>query len=214
MTQILDYGTLVTDIQRFLEREGDLKLIEEIPAIIAYAESQLAREIKTLGTQVSVQGVMTVGSGIIQKPVRWRQTLSLQIGTGSGLATFTPIFERVYEYIRAYSTNASATDQPRYYTDYLFDSILVAPTPDQAYPFELVYYERAQPLDAGNTTNWFTANVPDLLLNACLTRAGTFMKDAATKALYGADLDRSLQSLNVEDKARITDRMQSQAGNT
>jgi hypothetical protein len=214
VTQVLTYNTLSTDIQRFLEREGDVRLIEEIPAIIAYAESQLAREIKTLGTQVSVQGVLTVGSAIIQKPVRWRQTISLQIGTGAGLATFTPIFERAYEYVRNYSPLATATDQPRFYSDYLFDSIIVCPTPDQAYPFELVYYERAQPLDENNTTNWFTANAPDLLLNACLARAGTFMKDAATKALYQADLDRALQSLSVEDKSRITDRMQSQAGNT
>jgi len=71
-----------------------------------------------------------------------------------------PVLIRRYEYLREYWPDATQTDIPVYYCAYNWDHWLVAPTPDDDYQFEVLYYERLQPLDSANQTNWLTEYAP------------------------------------------------------
>jgi hypothetical protein len=82
----------------------------------------------------------------------------------------------------------------------------VAPTPAGAYPFEVIYYERVQPLDSSNQTNWFTIYAPQALLYGSLLQAMPFLKNDARLPMWQAQYGAIVASLKTEDVQRIADR--------
>ena len=104
------------------------------------------------------------------------------------------------------SIGPTDTDVPLYYADYDYTHWLVAPTPAQNYVFEVLYYERIQPLDSSNQTNWFTIYAPQALLYGSLLQAMPFLKNDERIPMWQAQYDLIMQTLKQEDIQRIGDR--------
>ena len=117
-----------------------------------------------------------------------------------------PVLLRKYEYLREYWPDPTQEDAPKYYCDYDYTHWLVAPTPDADYNYEVLYYERSQPLDETNQSNWFTQYAPQALLYGSLLQAMPFLKNDERVPLWKAQYDQVMQILKVEDVARIGDR--------
>jgi hypothetical protein len=81
----------------------------------------------------------------------------------------------------------------------------LAPTPDQAYTFEVLYYERIQPLSSSNQTNWLTQNAPTAMLYGTLLQAMPFLKDDQ-RQIFQQKYTEAIKSLKDEDISRIPDR--------
>jgi len=198
----MTYASLVTDISSYLERT-DTATIEKIPTFIMLAEQVISAEIQFLGNLTVVTSTMNVGEPIIVKPARWRKTVSINLIDNSQRQ---PVFLRKYEYLRNYWPNATQRDTPVYYCDYDYTHWLVAPTPDLAYNYEVLYYERVQPLDVTNQTNWFTQYAPQAMLYGSLLQAMPFLKNDERMPMWQAQYDRVIATLKTEDVARIGDR--------
>jgi hypothetical protein len=117
-----------------------------------------------------------------------------------------PVFLRKYEYLREYWPNPTQTDAPRYYADYDYTHWLIAPTPDDDYAFEVLYYERIQPLDSSNQVNWFTIYAPQALLYGSLLQAMPFLKVDERMPMWQAQYDKVMAVLKAEDIQRMGDR--------
>jgi hypothetical protein len=198
----MTYASLVTDISSYLERT-DTATLEKIPTFIMLAEQVISTEIQFLGNLTVVTSTMNVGEPIIVKPARWRKTVSINLIDNNQRQ---PVFLRKYEYLRNYWPNATQTDTPVYYCDYDYTHWLVAPTPDLAYNYEVLYYERVQPLDVTNQTNWFTQYAPQAMLYGSLLQAMPFLKNDERIPMWQAQYDRVIATLKAEDVARIGDR--------
>jgi hypothetical protein len=192
----------VLDIQQYLERI-DAATLAKIPLFIMLCEQKLAADIKFLGNLTVNASTMTVGANVIDKPARWRKTVSMNI-TVAGERQ--PVLLRKYEYLREYWPNATSTEVPKYYCDYDYTHWLVAPTPALAYEFEVLYYERAQPLDSSNQTNWFTQYSPQAMLYGSLLQAMPYLKNDARLPMWKAEYDEIVRVLKGEDLTRIGDR--------
>jgi len=199
---VMTYDSLVDNIQKYLERT-DATTLEYIPTFIMLAEQVIASEIKFLGNLSVAESTMTIGTNVIQKPDRWHKTVSMNV-TVNG--TKQPIYLRKYEYLRNYWPDDTQTSTPLYYADYDYTHWLVAPTPDVAYNYEILYYERVQPLDSSNQTNWFTIYAPQALLYGSLLQAMPFLKNDDRTAMWKAQYDIIMETLRGEDKIRIADR--------
>ena len=199
---VMTYDSLTTDITQYLER-NDTAVVQQIPQFIMLAEFEIAQQIKTLGQQQVVESTMTVGNPIIQKPARWRKTTSMNLTTQSG--QIQPIYLRKYEYLRSYSPSVSTTSTPLYYADYNYDNWIVAPTPDYAYAFEVLYYERIQPLSSETQTNWLTQNAPNAMLYGTLLQAMPFLKNDQ-RQIFQQKYTEAMQVLKQEDQLRVADR--------
>lgn len=199
---VMTYDSLVADIEKYLERT-DTVTIEKIPTFIGLAEQVIAAELKFLGNIVVVQSNMVANNGVIQKPARWRKTVSMNV-TVAGERK--PVLLRKYEYLREYWPDPTATGEPKYYCDYNYDHWLVAPTPDDDYVYEVLYYERSQPLDSSNQTNWFTQYAPQALLYGSLLQAMPFLKNDERIPMWQAQYTAIMNTLKTEDVARIGDR--------
>lgn len=208
MPASMTFTSLQSDIRNYLERGGatDPIVYEQIPRLITLAERRIARELKIQGFQRVVNTTMQSGVAVYPKPDRWRDTISVNIGTGANNNTHTPVFARSYEYIRQYWPDETQTDQPLFYADYNYNFWIFGPTPDADYPMEVLYYELPPLLDEVTQTNWLSEYAPNLLLYGSLVEATPFVKDDQRVQLWQSYYDRSLAALNGEDLQKIVDR--------
>lgn len=199
---VMTYDSLVENIQSYLERT-DAATIAKIPLFIMLAEQVIAAEIKFLGNLTVNTSQMVANENVIDKPARWHKTVSMNI-TVAGKRQ--PVLLRKYEYIRNYWPDPSEADVPLFYCDYDYTHWMVGPTPDVAYDFEVLYYERAQPLDSSNQTNWFTVYAPQALLYGSLLQAMPFLKNDDRIPMWEAQYKQIMDVLKTEDKLRVADR--------
>ena len=199
---MMTYTNLVSDIEKYLERT-DTVTIERIPTFIGLAEQVLAADLKFLGNLTVATSTMVQGEAIIDKPARWRKTVSMNV-TVAGERR--PILLRRYEYLREYWPDPANQDVPLFYTDYDYTHWLIAPTPDDDYAYEVLYYERVQPLDSSNQTNWFTQYAPQALLYGSLLQAMPFLKNDDRIPMWQQQYTAIVNTLKTEDVSRIGDR--------
>lgn len=202
MAASMTYTSLVDDIASYLER-SDSQTLAKIPTFIMLAEQVIASEIKFLGNLTVNNSTMVIGESIIPKPARWHKTVSMNVVVAGERQ---PVFLRKYEYLREYWPDATATGIPTYYADYDYTHWLIAPTPVAAYTFEILYYQRLQPLDDTNQTNWFTEYAPQALLYGALLQAMPFLKNDERIPMWQAQYQQIIQTLKAEDVQRMGDR--------
>ena len=210
MPQTTTFDSLKTDVQRYLERGASLStdpvVYEQIPRLINLAERRCARELKIQGFINVVTDTLIAGQSVYAKPDRWRDTVSISIGTGASNNTRKSLLTRSYEYARAYWPDDTATDEPEYYADYNYSNWLAVPTPDAAYPWEILYYELPVLLDDANQSNWLTEYAPELLLYATLLESTPFLKNDERIPVWQQMYDRAAAMINGEDLSKILDR--------
>jgi len=199
---VMTYDSLVNDVETYLERT-DQATLDKIPQFIMLAEQVLAADIKFLGNIAVASSAMTQGVNVIDKPARWRKTVSMNI-TVAGKRR--PVLLRKYEYLREYWPDPTQTDVPAFYCDYDYTHWLVAPTPDDDYTFEVLYYERLQPLDSTNQSNWFTQYAPQAMLYGTLLQAMPFLKNDERIQMWSAQYQSAVEMLKTEDLTRTGDR--------
>lgn len=210
MSTTMTFTSLKEDVQRYLERgatlASDAVVYEQIPRLINLAERRIARELKVQGFINVVTGTLNAGNSVLPKPDRWRDTISINIGIGATNNQRKFLFTRDYEYLRSYWPNALDTDEPVFYSDYDYNHWLIAPTPNEDYPFEILYYELPPLLDDETQTNWMTEYAPQLLLYGTLLEATPFLKNDERIPVWQTMYDRSAAMLNGEDLAKVLDR--------
>lgn len=198
----LTYDSLTSLVQQYLERD-DTAVINFIPTAISLAEFEIAQTIKTLGQLEVADATMSVNNPIIAKPARWRKTVSMTVNVAGEKQ---PMLIRRLEYLNAYAQSVTAPGTPLYYADYDAEHWFVAPTPDQAYPFEVLCYTRLEPLSSANQTNWLTQNAPNAMLFGTLKQTAPFLKDDQRLTMWTQLFNEALSALKTEDAMRVGDR--------
>lgn len=208
MPTAMTFTSLQDDLRDYLERGTavDPTVFDQLPRLINLAERDIARSLKIQGFINVVTSVMAAGTSVYAKPDRWRDTVSINFGIGTGNNQRTPLFPRSYEYCRLYAPDSTVQAQPEFYADYNYTHWLFSPTPDAAYPFEVLYYELPALLDAVNQTNWLTDHAPNALLHASLLQATRFLKNDERIPVWQENYISDLQKLNGEDLQKIIDR--------
>ena len=197
----MTYDSLNSTVLQYLERQ-DQSVVDAIPTFITLCEFEIAQEIKTLGQLSVVTSNMSASNPVIQKPARWRKTVSMTI---LGATEATPVLLRKFEYLKTYWPTVTLTGLPEFYADIDYDHWYFAPTPDQAYSFEVLYYERISPLSSENQTNWLTQNAPNAMLYGTLLQAMPFLKNDA-RAIFQQKYSEAINALKTEDTTRVGDR--------
>ena len=154
MPAAMTFTTLQDDVRSYLERGStaatDPLVFAQIPKLINFAERRISRDLKLQGFQTVLTTTLQSGLDVYQKPDRWRETISINIGVGTGNNARKTLFVRSYEYVREYWPNQADTSEPVFYSDYSYNNWLLAPTPDADYPMEVLFYELPPLLDEQN----------------------------------------------------------------
>jgi hypothetical protein len=198
---VMTYDSLNSTVLQYLER-SDPATVAAIPTFITLCEFEIAEQIKTLGQLNVASATMTADNPILQKPARWRKTVSMTLTTATGAQ---PVLLRKFEYLKNYWPDANETSQPLFYSDIDYDNWYLAPTPDQEYEFEVLYYERIQPLSSETQTNWLTRNAPNAMLYGTLLQAMPFLKNDQ-RQIFQEKYKEAIAALKTEDTTRVGDR--------
>lgn len=205
----MTYNSLILSLQAYSERGTtgfDQTVYDNIPSFINTAERRMARELKIQGFENVVTSTMVANQRAYAKPDRWRETISMSIGTGTGNNTRVFLKELSYEAANTYWPSMSTGATPRFYADYDYNNYLISPTPDAAYPWEILYWQLPPLLDATNTTNWLTDYAPNALLHGCLVEMFGFLRNNDDMQKWKAEYDRDMGALAGEDLQKIVDR--------
>jgi hypothetical protein len=194
---VMTYDNLVADIIRYTERD-DTGFIAQIPMLIGLAEQSIAAEIKTLWELNVVTTTLIPTQGTLSKPARWRKTVSMKING-------EPVTHRSQDYVAQVQAEY-ANAQPLYYGDYDYDHWALGPKPDAAYPVEIIYYSRIQPLDSSNQENLITREAPQALLFGTLLQTQGFLKSPDKLQLWQGMYDKAMAALKAENASRNVDR--------
>ena len=195
--QTMTYDSLVEDVKRYCER-NDASFVDQIPRLIMLTEQSIAAEIKTLMQLNVVNTTLTVDDPVLEKPARWRKTISMKING-------QPIMNRSMDYVTQYQSE-SPTGQPLYYGDYDYDHWALAPIPNDNYGVEIIYYSRIQPLDVTNQENLLTREAPQALLFGTLLQTQGYLKNTDKLAVWKGYYDAAISALKGEDQRRMIDR--------
>ena len=213
MPTTVTFTSLLDDMRNYLERGGsaatDPTVYNQLPRLVNAAERKLAQVLKLQGqieVLVDAPAGLQTGNSVVTKPDRWRQTVSLNYGSGETLDNRTPLFPRSYEYCRYYWPNSLLTGAPEFYADYSLSAWLIVPTPDQNYPLEVLAYMQPPLLDSSNQSNFFSDYTPNLLLYGALLEAEPFIKDDTRIATWKGYWAEELATLNQQDLEKILDR--------
>lgn len=212
MPSAVTFTTLLTDLQSYLERGQtvDTTVFAQLPRLINNAERRISRDLKILGFQRPLTNSFTPGEPRMLKPDRWRETISWNFGTMSlNTGQYTrrnAMFPRDYEFLRSYWPDDSVTGQPKFFADYDWYTWIVAPTPDQAYPFEVVFYEMPALLDQTNQQNWLTSYAPEALLYSALLECSPFLKNDERIPTWDTMLKQSMTALTAEEAQEMLER--------
>jgi hypothetical protein len=213
----MTFTSLQSDIQNYLERGTVLDPIvyAQLPELINFAERRISKDLKVMGFIVPATFTLQAGLAVYAKPDRWRQFISLNVGSSpTGTIVRSEVYPRSYEWIRKFWPDDTQTQlstygaygPPQFYAHYNYQNFIVAPTPDQAYPAELVYYEEPALLDNSNQTNWITQYAPNLLLYSALLECSPFLKNDPRIATWQAMYDKIAAVVDGESKNNILDR--------
>lgn len=216
MAFVLTYDSLTQAVIDYLERD-DQNLISQIPLFIMLGERRVARDLKVLGLKVAITGTLSVGVSAFQKPTRWLNDSSFNIGTNLGGAVGYNnrlfLLQRAYEWCRTYWPDPTQLGTPKYYaSDYNFNFWFLTPTPDQPYPYEILYYQTPQLIDDNVSYNFLTGSAPEVLLYATLLETASYLKDDERIAVWTDYYTKARQALGEEDMKRIYDAYSKRGG--
>ena len=186
---IASYSDLQTAVSNWLNRAD---LTSYIPDLITLAQARIYRElnIRTMETALNV----TISSGVAAVP-------SDYINLKSAYIDGTPVQvlqRRKVEFIYDKYPTRSSGGKPKFIARE-GSNFIFGPYPDSGYTVKGIYYAQLPSLSNSNTTNWFTANAPDILLFASLAEAEPFIKNDPRVALWEAKYQAAKQSIQGAD---------------
>ena len=173
-------------------------LTARIPDFIALAEARLNRELRIRPMEVRSTMVTTADQQYFQLPGGYIQMRNMQLNTNptTPLEYITPeMMDRLY--------GSTTSGKPRAYT-LIGDEIQLAPIPDSTYTVEMAFYEKFTPLGDGSsgtvTSNWLTANAPDVLLYGALMEAEPFIKNDERIPVWLNGYNNAVNKLQQQDQ--------------
>lgn len=185
------YSDLQTSVANYLGR-SDLTAV--IPDFIRFAETRLARELRTRKMLKSATASMVVGDARVALPTDFLEVRDLY-------TQGNPRMPVTYMSPSGFTRDARADESglPVFYT-VLSSEFQFAPIPDTAYVLEILYYAQPPVLSGSNSSNVFLANYPDALLYGALLEAEPYLINDARSQTWALLYDRAVKNIQDSDQ--------------
>lgn len=197
----MTYYTFVHRLASKMEvLQADYEFSVIIPNIIDYAEQRIYRELDLLATRVTdTSASFAVNTRTFSLPTATGtylvveelsaitpSTLSSSQVAGSGIRT--PLQQVTKQFIDSvYPSATSGSSIPRFFAMLSNTDVLVGPSPDKAYPIEVIGTQRPTPLSASNSSTYLCSYLPDLFFAASMVAATNQARQASGRQQAGQD---------------------------
>jgi hypothetical protein len=169
----VNYTQLSTLIQDYCE-STEQSFVANIPTFVQLAEERIYNSVQIPAIRKNVTGTMTNTFPYFQLPSDWLSTFSLAV-IDPITGEYEYLLNKDVNYIRAAYPPPNSYGKPKYYAIWDDNTMILGPTPDQAYTAELhYYYYPASIVNVGNT--WLSDNFETVLLYGCIREGYTYLK--------------------------------------
>lgn len=204
----MNYSELLTNVRNYTEVDSNVLSNSVINVFITNVQNKIAREIDLDEQRRYATTTSTANNAFIDvsgPEGGFRFARSLQIVGSDGTRTY--LEQRDQTFMDEYSPKRSettGTGQPKYWANWDYKTLMLAPTPDQVYELEMAYIEEPQELDTSNasSTTWISENAPEVLLYGVLAETFSYLKNPQDMQLYDAKYSQALQALATEQMGR------------
>jgi len=190
------YFTLQTAIENWLDRDD---LSGRITEFISLAEARIARRLRVSGVEERSITTLVSGQEYYTLPSDFIKARSIKINSNpvNVLRYKTPT-----QLSEMYPNSSSGT--PVFYT-IIGEELQLKPAPSSTDTLEISYFLKLPALSDSNTTNWLTANAPDLLLYGSLMEAEAYLINDPRIPVWKSGFDEAMIEWNKqEDEARFS----------
>jgi len=168
----MTYSELVTKIRNYTEVDSNVLTATIIDGFIQDAEFRILRDVDSDNNRQYATSSIIVDQKYFNTPDNLLIIRSAQITVGGELR-FLDV--RDMSFINEYNQE-QITGAPKYYANWDENTVIVAPTPDQAYTIQLNYILKPTGLSATTANTYLSQQFPNGLLYACLVEAYGFLK--------------------------------------
>jgi hypothetical protein len=204
----MNYSELLTNVRNYSEVDSNVLSNSVINVFITNVQNKIAREVDLDEQRRYATTTCTANNAFLDvsgPEGGFRFARSLQLVGGDGTRTY--LEQRDQTFMDEYSPKRSettGTGQPKYWANWDAQTLMLAPTPDQVYTFEMAYIEEPQELDTSNasSTTWISENAPEVLLYGVLAETFSYLKNPQDMQLYEAKYSQALQALATEQMGR------------
>ena len=169
----MTYSELVQKIRDYTEVDSNVFTSTIINGFIQDAEFRILRDVDSDNNRKYATSSVIITQKYFTVPDNCLIIRSLQIFDTNGDIAFLDV--RDVSFINEYNQDNN-TGRPKYYANWDENTVIVAPTPDQAYNIQANYILKPTGLSATNTTTYLSQQFPNGLLYACLVEAYGFLK--------------------------------------
>ena len=169
----MTYSELVTKIRDYTEVDSNVFTSTIINGFIENAEFRILRDVDSDNNRKYATASVVVTQKYFNTPADLLVIRSLQVFNTNGAISFLDV--RDMTFINEYNQD-NTTGIPKYYANWDEDTVIVAPTPDQAYTIQINYILKPTGLSANTATTYLSQQFPNGLLYACLVEAYGFLK--------------------------------------
>lgn len=186
-----NYTDLQASVAGYLGR-NDLSAV--IPDFISFAETRLARDLRTRLMLKSATATMTAGDARVALPTDFLEIRDL-------FTQGNPRMPVTYLSPSGFTRDARADESglPVFYT-VLASEFQFAPKPDTAYVLEILYYAKPPVLSSTVSSNVFLANYPDALLYGALIEAEPYLINDVRSQTWATLYDRAVKNISDADQ--------------
>ena len=169
----MNYTQLSQSIQDYCQ-STETSFVANIPNFVQLAEERIYNSVQIPAIRKNVTGTMTNTFPYFQLPSDWLSTFSLAV-IDPVTGAFEYLLNKDVNFIRAAYPPPNSTGKPKYYAIWDDSTMILGPTPDQAYTAELHYYYYP-PSIVNVNTSWLGDNFESVLLYGSLREAYTYLK--------------------------------------
>jgi hypothetical protein len=177
----VNYTQLSQSIQDYCQ-STETSFVANIPNFVQLAEERIYNSVQIPAIRKNVTGTMTTSFPYFQLPSDWLSTFSLAV-IDPVTGEYEYLLNKDVNFIRAAYPPPNSTGKPKYYAIWDDNTMILGPTPDQAYTAELhYYYYPVSIVDYG--TSWLGDNFESVLLYGSLREAYTYLKGEQDMMTY------------------------------
>jgi hypothetical protein len=197
------YAELKQAVRDYVETE-EATFVSNLPLFIRLAEERILKSVRLNLFQKTSTLTATGGTDTLSLPADFLSPLSFAVETSDGLEFL--LFKDL-DFVQTFNPDVTQQGVPRFFATLDVATVVLAPTPDAAYPMPLTYFFRPASLTAGaeSGTTWLSQNASLSMLYGTLFEAYTFLKgDQDMMQLYAGRFQESLLRLKDLGEAKET----------
>ena len=195
----MTYSELVTKIRDYTEVDSNVFTSTIINGFIENAEFRILRDVDSDNNRKYATSSVVVTQKYFNVPDNCLVIRSVQI-TVSGETKFLDI--RDVTFVNEYNSE-SLQGAPKYYANWDENTVIVAPTPDQAYTVQVNYILKPTGLSSTTANTYLSQQFPNGLLYACLVEAYGFLKGPQDMLQYYENrYKQAIEGFSLEQMGR------------